>query len=111
MKEGFRVERNPSFCITGADSGFRRTNGFHPRLRVSAGLRFAVRSLSEAIDRESSKSGAWVGTSSTANAVPLPLIGEGLTPGKVGVTVSAGAHFFRVPAPSTPLHKQTRLNL
>ena len=30
------------------------------------------------------KSGAWVGTSSTANAVPLPLIGEGLMPFRVG---------------------------
>ena len=39
----------------GADSGFRRTNGFHPRLRVSAGLRFAVRSLFEALDREITK--------------------------------------------------------
>ena len=34
----------------GADSGFRRTNGIHPRLRVSAGLRFAVILLSKAMD-------------------------------------------------------------
>ncbi len=32
--------------VTGADSGFRRTACIHPRPRVSAGLRFAVRSLS-----------------------------------------------------------------
>ena len=49
--EGFRGERNPSTKISGADSGFRRTYGIHPRLRVSAGLNFAVRSLSEALDR------------------------------------------------------------
>ena len=49
-----------------------------PAPRVSAGLRFAVRPLSGAIDREATKSGACVGTSSTANAVPLPLVGEGL---------------------------------
>ena len=57
----------------GADSGFRRTACLHPRLRVSAGLRFAVILLSKAIDREAAKSGAYVGTSSTAAAVPLPL--------------------------------------
>ena len=45
----------PLRTIKGADSGFRRTYGFHPRLRVSAGIRFAVRSLSEALDRENSK--------------------------------------------------------
>ena len=50
MKEGFRVERNPSFCIIGADSGFRRTAGIHPRLRVSAGLNFAVILLSKTMD-------------------------------------------------------------
>ena len=50
----------------------------YPRAARSAGLRFAVRPLSKASDRETTKSGAWVGTSSTANAVPLPLIGEGL---------------------------------
>ena len=50
MKEGFRVKRNPSFCIIGADSGFRRTAGIHPRLRVSAGLNFAVILLSKAMD-------------------------------------------------------------
>ena len=29
--EGFRGERNPSTKISGADIGFRRTYGFHPR--------------------------------------------------------------------------------
>ena len=50
MKEGFRVERNLSFCINGADSGFRRTIGIHPRPRVSAGLNFAVILLSKTMD-------------------------------------------------------------
>ena len=45
----------PSAQITGADTGFRWTYGFHPRPRVSAGLRFAVRSLSKALDRENNK--------------------------------------------------------
>ena len=45
----------------------------YTRAARSARLRFAVRSLSEALDRENTKSDAWVGTSSTANAVPLPL--------------------------------------
>ena len=40
----------PLRTISGADSGFRRTLCFHPRLRVSAGLRFAVILLSKAID-------------------------------------------------------------
>ena len=46
---------------------------------ASTWLRFAVTSLSKASERETIKSGACVGTSSTANAVPLPLIGEGLS--------------------------------
>ena len=50
-----------------------------PAPRVSASIRFAVRSLSGAMDRETTKAGACVGTSSTAAAVPLPLIGEGLS--------------------------------
>ena len=54
------------------------------RAARSAGLRFAVRSLSEVTDRETTKSGACVGTSSTANAVPLPLVGEGLKAVQVG---------------------------
>ena len=41
--------------IQGADSVFRRTLCLHPRLRVSAGLRFAMRSLFEAIDRENNR--------------------------------------------------------
>ena len=49
------------------------------RAARSAGLRFAVRPLAEAMDREKSKAGARVGTSSTADAVPLPLVGEGLS--------------------------------
>ena len=46
-----------------------------PAPRVSARLNFAVISLSKEMDRETTKSGVRVGTSSTANAVPLPLIG------------------------------------
>ena len=34
----------------GLDSGFRRTNGIHPRLRVSARIRFAVILLSKTMD-------------------------------------------------------------
>ena len=45
----------PSAQIQGADSGFRRTIGIHPRPRVSARLNFAVRSLSKAMDREINK--------------------------------------------------------
>ena len=56
----------------------------YTRAARSAGLRFAVRSLAEAMDRERSKSGARVGTSSTADAVPLPLVGEGLIARKSG---------------------------
>ena len=78
MKEGFRVERNPSFCITGADSGFRRTNGFHPRLRVSARIRFAVRSLSEASDREINKVRRPGWHLIHRKRSPFPSIGEGL---------------------------------
>ena len=57
------------------------SDGQHTSTRAarSAGLRFAVRSLSEASDRETTMSGACVGTSSTATAVPLPLVGEGLS--------------------------------
>ena len=69
--------------IQGADSGFRRTLCLHPRLRVSAGLRFAVRSLSKAIDRENSKVRRLCWHLIHREAVPLPLIGEGLTRGKL----------------------------
>ena len=47
-----------------------------PAPRVSAGLRFAVRSLSEASDRGTTKSGACVGTSSTAERSPFPSRGR-----------------------------------
>ena len=40
----------PLRTINGADSGFRRTACLHPRLRVCAGLRFAVILLSKAMD-------------------------------------------------------------
>ena len=40
----------PLRTISGADSGFRRTICIHPRLRVSAGLRFAVILLSKTMD-------------------------------------------------------------
>ena len=76
MKEGFRVKRNPSFCIIGADSGFRRPNGFHPRLRVSAGLIFAVILLSKAMD---------VGRDHLIHRKrsPFPYEGKDLTPPKI----------------------------
>ena len=40
----------PLRIFKGADSGFRRTIGIYPRLRVSAGLNFAVILLSKAMD-------------------------------------------------------------
>ena len=40
----------PLHTFNGADSGFRRTIGIYPRLRVSAGLIFAVILLSKAMD-------------------------------------------------------------
>ena len=46
------------------------------RAARSAPIRFAVRSLSQVMDRGRTKAGARVGTSSTANAVPLPLEGK-----------------------------------
>ena len=57
------------------------SDGQHAFTRAarSAGLRFAVIPLSKGTDRGRTKAGARVGTSSTANAVPLPLIGEGLS--------------------------------
>ena len=48
------------------------------RAARSAGLRFAVRPLSEAIDRETTMSGACVGTSSTASGPPSPKDSEEL---------------------------------
>ena len=59
----------PLRTIKGADTGFRRTNGIHPRLRVSAGLNFAVILLSKAMD---------VGRDHLIHrgAVPLPLEGK-----------------------------------
>ena len=54
------------------------------RAARSAGLRFAVRSLSKTIDRERIKSGARVGTSSTAERSPFPSIGEGLNTVEIG---------------------------
>ena len=41
---------HPSAQIQGAGSGFRRTACIPPRLRVSAGLNFAMIALSKAID-------------------------------------------------------------
>ena len=58
------------------------------RAARSAGLRFAVRSLSKAMDRGTTKSGACVGTSSTADAVPLPLRGEGLIALEIGARLA-----------------------
>ena len=50
------------------------SDGQHAITRAarSAGLRFAVRSLSQAKDRETAKSGARVGPSSTAKRSPFP---------------------------------------
>ena len=65
----------PIQARTAASDGQRAST----RAARSAGLRFAVILLSKAMDRETTRSGACVGTSSTANAVPLPLVGEGLS--------------------------------
>ena len=69
--------------FTGADSGFRRTACIHPRLRVSARIRFAVILLSKAMDvvrdhlihRKRS---------------PFPYEGKALTPLKVGEAARSG---------------------
>ena len=68
------------------------------RAARSAGLIFAVRSLSKAIDRETTSSGACVGTSSTADAVPLPLRGEGLNARKSGRDFPCRVRHFACPA-------------
>ena len=49
------------------------------RAARSAGLRFAVIPLSQAADRETTNSGARVGTSSTAERSPFPSIGATAT--------------------------------
>ena len=67
----------PLHTITGADSGFRRTLCLHPRLRVSAGLNFAVILLSKAMD---------VGRDHLIHRKrsPFPYEGKALTLDKVG---------------------------
>ena len=54
------------------------SDGQHAFTRAarSAGLRFAVKSLSEETDRETTKSGVCVGTSSTAKRSPFPSRGR-----------------------------------
>ena len=69
----------PSAQIQGADSGFRRTICIPPRRakRIDQVCgEVTVRSIGQG---KQPNSGACVGTSSTAAAVPLPLIGEGLS--------------------------------
>ena len=92
---GWRWRGLPLRTIQGADSGFRRTYGIHPRLRGSASIRFAVRSLSEALDRERAKSGAWVGTSSTAERSPFPSRGRTIARFKVGETANVERDTFK----------------
>ena len=80
--------------VTGADSGFRRTACIHPRLRVSAGLRFAVILLSKTVD---------IGRDHLIHRKrsPFPYEGKALTPLKVGETARSSAHeddFARLPA-------------
>ena len=62
----------------GADSGFRRTACIHPRLRVSAGLRFAVILLSNAVD---------VGRDHLIHRKrsPFPYEGKDLTPPQMSI--------------------------
>ena len=75
---------HPSAQIQGADSVFRRTACIPPRLRVSAGLRFAMRSLFSALDRENSKVRRLCWHLIHREAVPLPLVGEGLSAVDIG---------------------------
>ena len=65
-----------------------------PAPRGSAGLRFAVRSLSEAIDREKNKVRRPGWHLIHRGAVPLPLIGEGLSgaPG-MGINLVVKVHY------------------
>ena len=65
----------PFAQIQGADSGFLRTIGIYPRLRVSAGLNFAVILLSKAMD---------VGRDHLIHRKrsPFPYEGKALTPSK-----------------------------
>ena len=67
----------PLRTIKGADTGFRRTNGIHPRLRVSDGLNFAVIALSKTVD---------VGRDHLIHRKrsPFPYEGKALTPLGVG---------------------------
>ena len=74
-----------------------------PAPRVSAGLRFAVRPLSEAMDRERTKSGAWVGTSSTAERSPFPSRGRLKRGPSWGVTANVG-HRCSLSTVHYPLH-------
>ena len=84
----------PLHTNNGADSGFRRTASLHPRLRVSAGLRFAVILLSKTVD---------IGRDHLIHRKrsPFPYEGKALTPLKVGETARSSAHeddFARLPA-------------
>ena len=77
--EGFRGERNPSTQFparTQASDG----HCVSTRAARSASIRFAVRSLSKAIDREITKVRRLCWHLIHRGAVPLPLVGEGFNP-------------------------------
>ena len=77
--EGFRDERNPSAQLparTAASDGHTANTRACAKRRAQVCGDSTVRSDGQ---WETTKSGARVGTSSTADAVPLPLIGEGLS--------------------------------
>ena len=93
----------PLHTISGADSGFRRTNGIHPRLRVSAMIRFAVRSLSGETDRGSDKVRRPGWHLLHRGAVPLPLIGEGLSAVETGRDFQCRALLTPLSTLHTPL--------
>ena len=87
----------PSAQIQGADSGFRRTACLHPRLRVIVGLRFAVRSLSKAIDRENNKVRRLCWHLIHRKRSPFPSIGEGLSAVEIEASIRMAGAFFDAP--------------
>ena len=71
----------------GADSGFRRTQCLHPR-RAQRKVQVCGEITVQSDGQGETKYGARVGTSSTAVAVPLLLVGEGLSAVESGVRLT-----------------------
>ena len=67
-------------------------SGYSPAPRAAPGLILRRAEIKKRRTGKATKSGACIGTSSTANAVPLPLIGEGLSAVDIGARLRmAGA--------------------